>query len=56
LYVPRVITRFQEAKTSAVLSFIMPPSEKTMGWKGRLLLLERHVDSIKERRLWSRHG
>jgi hypothetical protein len=31
LYVPRVITRFQEAKTFVVLPFIMPPREKTMG-------------------------
>ena len=37
LYVPRVITRFQEAKTLVVLPFIVPPREKTMGWKGRLL-------------------
>jgi hypothetical protein len=34
---PPVITRFQEAKTLVVLPFIMPPREKTMGWKGRLL-------------------
>jgi hypothetical protein len=38
LYVPRVITRFQEAKTLVVLPFIIPPSERTMGWKGRLLV------------------
>jgi hypothetical protein len=38
LYVPRVTTRFQAAKTLVVLPFIMPPREKTMGWKGRLLV------------------
>jgi hypothetical protein len=38
LYVPRVITRFQEVKTLVVLPFIMPPSERTIGWKGRLLV------------------
>jgi hypothetical protein len=38
LYVPRVITRFQEAKTLVVLPFNMPPREKTLGWKGRLLV------------------
>jgi hypothetical protein len=38
LYVPRVITRFHEAKTLVVLPFIMPPREGTMGWNGRLLL------------------
>jgi hypothetical protein len=34
LYETRVITRFQMAKTFVVLPFIMPPREKTMGWKG----------------------
>jgi hypothetical protein len=38
LYVRRVITHFHEAKTLVVLPFIIPPRERTMGWKGRLLL------------------
>jgi hypothetical protein len=37
-YVLRVIARVQEAKTLTVLPFIMPPRERTMGWKGRLLV------------------
>jgi hypothetical protein len=31
LYVPRVVTSFQEAKALVVLPFIKPPREKTMG-------------------------
>jgi hypothetical protein len=38
LYIPRVTTRFQEQKAFVVLPFIIPPSERTMGWKGRLLV------------------
>jgi hypothetical protein len=34
LYVPRVITCFQGAKTLVVLPFIMPHRERTMGWNG----------------------
>jgi hypothetical protein len=38
LYVPRVITCFQEAKILVVLPFIIPLREGTMGWKARLLV------------------
>jgi hypothetical protein len=38
LYVPRVITRFQEAKTLVLPPFIIPPSKSTMRWNGRLLV------------------
>jgi hypothetical protein len=38
LLAPRVINLFQEAETLVVLPFIMPPKEKTMGWKGESLL------------------
>jgi hypothetical protein len=38
LYVPRVMTCFHEAKTLVMLPFIMPPREKTIGWKGRVLM------------------